>query len=257
MPNVFLNHSSKDKQIVLKTQTYLYSCFINSWVDKDIKPGNNIWDEINSNIQNGRYFMPFISKNYCNSDACMDELANAHARYIKGELKIIPVLLIEPNELDLTSFTDDKSKLLNLIIENLKYVEFDIYNKEPGLKNIAEAVWSHECIKFNPIETLDIGSKKLQIIRFQTTTNELPSNYLEEFDFDIESFISKDINDNKLINPNIPVAFNGAAPNWLITFFTIPFKNQRTVFLFNNRSGDYVCVYSLDKDNMLGKTIKV
>ncbi|MBW1745785.1 MAG: toll/interleukin-1 receptor domain-containing protein [Deltaproteobacteria bacterium] len=258
MRPIFLSHSNKDNKIVLTIQKHLYKNFIQSWIDRsDIPPGANIWESISSSIRKGRYFMPIISKNYCSSRPCMEELSNAYHRYVKGELKIIPIILIDEKEPDFESFAIDKTNLIKSITENIKYVAFDVYDESSGLRNVVDAVWAHESIKFSQIEIMEINSIKFQLIKFQTNVSKLPSDFLMDWGFNIEDFISEGDNDKKLIKPLLPVAFNGAAPNWLISFLTIPFKNQRTVFLFNNRTGDYICVYSLDKDKMIGQSLKV
>jgi hypothetical protein len=252
MPRVFLSHKSEDKRIVLKIQQYLYQNFIESWVDKqDLPGGAPLWETINSGIHQVKYFMLVLSKNFSKSDWGKEEFSVAYTRKIKGQLKIIPVFLVDENKPDLSAFSQE----IQTLLENVKYVEFDLYNQEAGCQAIVDAIWAHESVKFYPLEMIEIQAQKLQLIRFQTATKDLPTSFLQTWDFQIDKFIADHDNDGKLIKPGFPVAFSGAAPNWLITYLTIPFKNLRDVFLFNKASEDYICVHSR-KNDMIGKVLK-
>jgi len=257
MPQVFLSHSSKDKRLILKVNEYMQRSLIETWLDvSNIRPGTNIWENINSGIRQNRYFMPFLSTNYCESLPCMDELSKAYGRHVKGEVKLIPILLCDDKESELYSFSSEKTEMIKDIIENIKYVEFDSNNKEQSLKDVIDAIWLHELVRFNPIENIEINGQKLQLLQLQLATKELPSTFLETWGFRIDEFFSDNDKDDKPIKTNIPVAFNGSGPNWLITYLTIPFKNQRTVFVYNNPSKAYFCSYSEDK-SMIGKVLPV
>lgn len=89
-------------------------------------------------------------------------------------------------------------------------------------------------------------------------TKKLESDFLATWDFDIEAFLaqSEDNRDNKPITHNLPVAFNGAGPIWLYTSMVIPLKNRLSVFVYNRPDDEYICVYSLPKDDMPGKVLK-
>ncbi len=62
--------------------------------------------------------------------------------------------------------------------------------------------------------------------------------------------------DNKPIKFNLPIAFYGRSPNWLTTAMAVPLFNKRTIFIYNSPANEYICAYSISKDNMLGKVLK-
>lgn len=254
MPKAFLSHSTKNKRLVLHVQKYLSQQFIEAWIDKnDISGGANLWETISAGLRQGGYFIPFLSKEFATSAWCLEELRKAYQYKIKDQVKIIPVRFVgdAENELDLNT-----APQIIQDITDLRYVEIDTYNPQTGLQELANAIWKQELVKFYPVEIAEIGGQQLQVIRFEVTTDRLPSSFLQQWDIDPEKFIAQHDSDDKIIKPNIPVALFGKGPNWLFTYLSTPFKNLRDVFVYNSVSKDYICVHSPQK-NLLGKVVKV
>jgi hypothetical protein len=254
MPKAFLSHCSKDKKIVLEVMDYFERSLIKTWLDEEEIPGGGkLTEEIISGINDCKYFLPFISNYFIDSSWCMDELNVAYSSFQKEKNVIIPVLLTERGKLELDSLADGKKRFIQSLLQRTRYVEFDEHDVLKSLKRIADALWKNELVKFDPIEVITINDIDLQLINFQIEN--LPSDFLKFWDFDMNDFIGQRHGEQPVIKRNLPVAFNGKGPNWLFSYFTIPFKNLNDVFLYNNVSGDYICVYSLKRD-WLGKVLK-
>lgn len=254
MPKAFLSHSSKDKKIVLEVLDYFEKSLIKTWLDEDEIPGGGkLTEEIIAGIKESRYFLPFISNNFIHSSWCMDEINIAYTSFQKEEKVIIPVLLTERDKLELNSLPENKKNFIESLLLRTRYVEFDEHDLSKSIRRIADALWKNEKVKFEPIEIKKFNDVEIQLVSFQIES--LPSDFLKFWDFDINDFIMQKHGKQPIIKRNIPVAFNGKGPNWLFSFLTIPFKNINDVFLYNNVSGDYICVYSL-KGDLLGKVLK-
>ena len=258
MPRVFLSHNKKDKTIVKKVGGYLSRCLLKVWLDESEMPGGaHLSSEITKGIHGSNYFLPFISKNYFKSDWCFTELRKASNYAVENKIKILPVLL-EPMELlKLDDLPSDKRVIYSDLFKDLKYLEIDKYNQELGIKRIAESVWQSEPVRFKYIEEKTIDQVTLQIISFDID-NDLPTTLLQTWDFSIMDFLAQDEEnrDNKPIKFNLPVAFYGRSPNWLTASMTVPLFNKRSIFIYNSPANEYICAYSISKDNMPGKVLK-
>lgn len=256
MPEVFISHCSKDKRLVLETADYLSRSLIQVWIDDEqIGGGGKLAEMISSGIGKCSYFMAFISNDYVSSPWCLEELDQAYHHWKNDKLTIIPVLIPNRSGLQLNQIPEQKRSLLESLLERTKYVEFDTYNKPKSIERVADAVWKNESLRFEPIVEKVIDGVRLQVISIMKRTNALPTNYLQTCGLNMAGFIAENENDKKPIRPGIPVAFTGAVPNWLLTYLTIPFKNQRSVFIYNNISNDYICVFSLPSDDLLGRVL--
>ncbi len=258
MPKVFLSHNSKDKTIVKKVGDHLNRCLIKVWLDEsEMRGGSNISNEIAKGIHGSNYFIPFISNHYLQSNWCLEELDRVSPYSLEKKITILPVLLLRISKLDFSGLPEDRKILIENLLKRTKYLEIDKYNINPGIETIADSIGKNEAISFDPIEEKTIDNIKLQIIKFHLNVKNLPTSFLQTWDFDIEEFLADDNEnpDNKPILHNLPVGFNGPAPNWLITAMTIPLKNRRTVFLYNSRTSEYICAYSPDK-SIIGEVLK-
>ena len=78
--NIFLSYSHSNKNIVLEIADRLTSV-LPIWIDRDyLKGGVDQAQEISNGINNAKLFIPFISDEYCKSDACREEFALAKKR---------------------------------------------------------------------------------------------------------------------------------------------------------------------------------
>ena len=75
--NIFLSYSHANKNIVWEIADRLKKIY-SIWIDRDIlKAGVRLDKEIADGIRNSSLFICFISKEYCNSDACDEEFSLA------------------------------------------------------------------------------------------------------------------------------------------------------------------------------------
>jgi TIR domain len=100
MTQVFLNHKTEEKAIVLSVKNYLTRCLISSWLDsEEIQGGVKLSSSILAGIKTSPYFLAFISPRYARSNWCMRELEEAERYALDGKAVIIPVLLTPRDEL--------------------------------------------------------------------------------------------------------------------------------------------------------------
>ncbi len=257
MPQAFLSHSSKDKRIVKEVGVYLNKCFIKVWLDIDeLSAGASLSGKIQDGIDKSNFFVVFISNNFLKSSWCVDEFDRAHPGYLKERWKILPVLLQPHSELDFGE-ENSRASVIKNFLDRTKYVEIDEYNTELGMKAVADAIWKDESIRFEPIQVKEIDGQEVQLIQFRLQ-GALESNFLESWDFDIESFLSlsDEKRHNKPIISNIPIAINGRGPIWIYAAIIVPLNNLFSLFIYNNPDGAYICTYSLSKDDMYGRVLK-
>ena len=257
MPQAFLSHSSKDKRIVHRILDALKKSLVKALIyDREIAGGEGLLEAVTAGLSQSQYCLVFLSTNYLASSWCVDELQWAYSLYQKGELRLLPVLLDERGQLGLEHLPAARQPFVDLLLRQIKYVQFDRYDEEKSIAAVLKEFWANESVQFDPIKIETIDGVMVQLIRYGLNTKALPSNFLQGWHLDIEEFIATDKADGKPIQMVLPVAFSGVAINWLITYLTIPFKNRRTVFVYNQNTQDYVCVFSLPHDQMLGKTLK-
>lgn len=95
---VFISYSHVDEEVKLELGKHLYPLtrlgMVDSWDDRQIKPGEE-WDgEISKNLENADIIILLISVDFINSRYCYDiELKRAMERYEMREAKVIPVIV--------------------------------------------------------------------------------------------------------------------------------------------------------------------
>jgi hypothetical protein len=98
-PDLFLSHSTDDKDIVAKFAEDLQVCEVDVWLDKwEIGVGDSLYFKINDGITRSRYVMIFLSQSFLKKKWTSVELQAAHSRQVEEGKVIIPVLL-EPVEI--------------------------------------------------------------------------------------------------------------------------------------------------------------
>ncbi|MBI5653133.1 MAG: toll/interleukin-1 receptor domain-containing protein [Chloroflexi bacterium] len=256
MPQVFFSHSWKDKQIVHHVKHALEQSLVKVWIDdSEIGGGEKLTQAVVSAIHKSKYFFMFLSNHYLASKWCIEEFDIACTGLRENQLTLMPILLEEESALNWELVREDQRAVMQALLKRIVYVKVDKYNPEASIANILGAFWKNELVRFEPIRQLVVGGTKVQLIQFQTQ-GDLPSDFLQTWDFNIETFVAHTENDPAPIQFGLPVAFAGKAPNWIIAFLAIPLKNLRTVFVYNNQSQDYICVFSLKSDNRLGQVLK-
>jgi hypothetical protein len=261
MTQAFLNHKTEEKNIVLSVKDYLARCLINAWLDaKDMHGGLKLTDSILQGIATSHYFIAFISQRYVRSDWCMRELEEAEGHALSGKAIIIPVLLDSYDELKLSELPPGRSTFLNSILSRYVRILYNRYDQEQSAREIASAIGRHEKIQFGPVVPKTVGGIELQLIHFEITApgGSLPTDILRGLDLNIErDFLAYQAEDKKPLRAGKPVAFSGKGPNWLYAYLVVQFKNQCPVYVFNNLSSEYICVYDIGAPpRQLGSVLK-
>ena len=243
MSCAFLSHSWKDKRIVLQVEAFLHRCLIDTWLDAHDAPGGgNLAEEINLGLNRSNYYVLFVSSNSLRSDWCYSELTTVQPRVVRGETKLIPVLLDEWNELPWSSLPANRQAMFQNVLQSVVRVPFDTYNPEEGVRRVAEAIRAHETVRLGPVREETIEGQRVQIIEIQMKEARISTDLLATWRFNMLDFVAERAEENKPIKVGLPVAFTGRAPNWLYTYLTIPFKNLRDVYVYNTDANAYVCV---------------
>ncbi len=240
MPKVFLSHSSKDTKLVQKINSHFKRCLIKTWLDEsDMPGGSHLRNTIEDNIAGSTIFMPLISQNFCESNWCNREWNFAIE---EEDVLCIPIMLIDEE------FWKDQSEKIQTFLKRIqkqwKYINFDTYQFDKSIEQVEKAIWTNEPIRIHPIQVKEISGQTVQEIEFEILNQPLPTNMLKTWDIRLEDHISTQDKDGKSITRGIPVAFAGRLPNWIYTYLSIPFYNKRTVYIYNQVSNEYICVYS-------------
>lgn len=256
MPQAFFSHSWKDKTLVHQVKHALENSFVKVWIDdSEMGGGERLTQAVMPAIRKSKYFFMFISNHYLTSKWCNDEFDVAYTYYQEGKLVLMPILLEDEAALNWDALSEDRRAFIQPLLKRILYVKVDKYDLEASIAKILGAFWKNELVRFEPIRQITVGGTKLQLIQFQTQ-GDLPSNFLQTWDFDLEGFVASTDGDALPIRVGMPVAFSGKAPNWIISFLAIPLKNLRTVYVFNNTTQDYICVFAQKSDKCLGQVLK-
>ncbi len=249
MAQVFLSHKSEETAIALQVKEFLQRCLISVWLDSDnLQGGAGLSPSILAQMAASRYFVPLISSRYVRSNWCLHELEEAQNQLLNDQIKVIPVLLEPKEKLGLNELSPGKAAMLNSILSRNLYLSYDSYDQQQSCIRIANTIGSYNKIQFAPVVTKSLGGVDLQVIQFEITADDgnLPSILLSEWQVEIErEFLSYHDNDEKA-RPLIarkPVAISGKGPNWLCAYISTQFKNLCPVYVFNNKSNEYICVY--------------
>jgi hypothetical protein len=128
--DVFLCHSSKDKQLINLIIDDFKGRGITYWVDSEqIDPGENIIDKITDGLEKSRIIVPFISANQLASGWCRSEYQAILAKVISNNTtqRIAPLLLDE------TSVDQ-----IPLLLRNYRCERYDINDEYKRFLNFLE-----------------------------------------------------------------------------------------------------------------------
>ncbi|MEM9886816.1 MAG: toll/interleukin-1 receptor domain-containing protein [Bacteroidota bacterium] len=232
MPKAFLSHKSQDKQEVIHIQNNLHNYLIETWLDKDqLHAGSDLFDTFFEAVENNGHFVAFISEQYMDSEWCMRELTAAMAR---PKIKIIPVIVGAVDKVQAKA----SPKVKNLLMTT-KYLVLNPYHLSKTTQQIAEAIWKDYPISCAAVEKKQIRDFEFLQISIRANSKNIPENSFENWNFSIRDFL-----DQAPFNSKLPIALEGRIPAWLYCYLAIPLFNNRDVYLYNNVSDGYVCVYS-------------
>ncbi len=248
MARVFLSYKTQDRREVLYVKDFLAKSLISAWMDlTHLSGGQPIMGNVIKNIDESQYFVAFISYEYIRSKSCMIELKHAFDRKNYNGLFVIPVLLEENlDKLNLNGDDVQDRHIIRNLLSSL-YVSYDNLRRDKGANEILKAISNEDGIIFSQIETRNIENTEIQIIKFDIQGGKLLPENLARLNLNIESDF---IGDGKPLSASRAVALNGRGPNWLYAHLSIQFKNLCSLYIYNNITNGYVCVYDLSGKNL-------
>lgn len=105
--DLFLSHSSKDKEFVVKLAEDLNILQIDVWLDSwEISVGDSLFDKLATGLSSSKYICLVISNAFNESKWASNELKQAFAREMREERKVILPIVIEKTIIP--SFIEDK-----------------------------------------------------------------------------------------------------------------------------------------------------
>ena len=99
MLKLFISYCHKDEGKVKNFITYMSPLtsgdnkLLEIWYDRNIKAGDDFWDEIDSHLADRDIVCLFLSKDYIASGACMHEMEKALEMHQTLGVLVIPVIL--------------------------------------------------------------------------------------------------------------------------------------------------------------------
>lgn len=93
-PDLFLSHSSRDKEFVRKLAEDLAFCEIDVWLDEwELQVGDSLYDVITKALEKSRYIAVVIGDNFADSRWAGDEMKQALSRERReNRVVVIPLL---------------------------------------------------------------------------------------------------------------------------------------------------------------------
>lgn len=124
MLKLFISYSHKDESKVCDFITYMTPLttgenkLLDIWYDRNIKAGDDFWDEIESHLADRDIVCLFLSKDYIASGACRHEMEKALEMRQRFGIMVIPVILskcrwleVNPNLKKLLAATKDAKEI--------------------------------------------------------------------------------------------------------------------------------------------------
>lgn len=131
MLKLFISYSHKDENKVNDFITYMAPLatgdnkLLDIWYDRNIKAGDDFWDEIDSHLEDRDIVCLFLSKDYIASGACNREMEKALEMRQKLGILVIPVILSKcrwleanPNLKKLLAATTDAKEISSFKTED-------------------------------------------------------------------------------------------------------------------------------------------
>jgi uncharacterized protein with NAD-binding domain and iron-sulfur cluster len=86
---LFVSYCHSNQEIVHRVADELTKLNYKIWIDRDLIQGNKLFADIQKGIEISHIVICFISKNYCESENCMNEITLAYTQ----KKKILPIML--------------------------------------------------------------------------------------------------------------------------------------------------------------------
>jgi uncharacterized protein with NAD-binding domain and iron-sulfur cluster len=87
--HLFVSYSHSNKEIVHRVADELIKLNYKIWIDRDLTEGHMLFADIQNGIEISHLIICFISKTYCDSQNCMNEITLAYNQ----KKKILPIML--------------------------------------------------------------------------------------------------------------------------------------------------------------------
>ncbi|XVE50337.1 hypothetical protein DITRI_Ditri01bG0154200 [Diplodiscus trichospermus] len=167
--DVFINHRSIDTKRTIGTLLYDHLSRLNlrPFLDnKNMKPGDKLFDHIDTAIRNCKVGVTVFSPNYCKSYFCLHELA----LIMESKKKVIPIFCdIKPSELRVVNNGNVPAKDLRrfkLALEEAKYTVGLTFDSSKG--NWSDVVTSASEIVIESL--IEMENEKQMIKSLKNTT---------------------------------------------------------------------------------------
>ncbi len=246
---VFLSHKRQNKNTVKSIKSHLEKAFIKCWLDEEqIEGGAILHQKLINAIDDCDILVAFVCERYLDSAPCIEEFRYARL----AQKRIIIYLIGDADTIKNKAKANNITEITVNLAQNI-YKHVNEYDLDATAKSLLADIQTDEKIKFKPIEIITIGDKKLQHIHIEHDT--LDDDFLSKWQFDAKDFLCQTSTDDNLIKMDIPVAFSGRSPQWLIAHLVVGFANNRDVFIYNNVSKAFIGVYSCSKKNNLGAVL--
>jgi TIR domain len=251
---VFISHKSEDKQEAIRIKHYLQRCFINVWLDKDeLKGGDALSSAFIKGVK-GKTTVALITENYVDSDWCRNEFEMAYTGQVTKKGSIIPVILGTGDTASAVKIKAEKAGFDELVslMEGHKYLLYNIYKPEHSCQEISEAVQKNNPIRFKALKPITVQGQEMQFIDFEMD-KATPLEVFQTWQVDLMDFMDFHNDGSKPIKKEIPIAFFGKGACWFYAFLSTPFANKNEVFVYNEPTNKYLCVYARPaKKEMMG-----
>jgi len=106
-PDLFLSHSTRDKDFVWRLAEDLAFCEVDSWLDQwELRPGESLHDAIGGALSTSRFVAIVVGPNFTDSRWASDEMKQALARERRESTAI--VIPVVATDAALPAFLEDK-----------------------------------------------------------------------------------------------------------------------------------------------------
>ena len=110
VPDLFLSHSSRDKDFVRKLAEDLAFCEVDVWLDEwELQLGDSLYDVISQALTKSQFIAVVLGDDYLNSKWAGDEMKQALARERREDRTVVLPLLV--GSVQLPAFLEDKLHL--------------------------------------------------------------------------------------------------------------------------------------------------
>lgn len=159
MLKLFISYSHKDEDKVNHFITYINPLtngdnkLLDIWYDRNIKTGDDFWDEIDSHLADRDIVCLFLSKDYIASRACQHEMKKALEMHQKFGILVIPVILSK------CRWQEINSNLKKLLAATTDAKEIDSYaNEDEGWDDVYEHIKA-AAENYNNIKELTVSDE--------------------------------------------------------------------------------------------------